>query len=393
MITVKNLYKIYGGKAEEADKLLDAGLSKEQIYKQTQQMVALRDINFSVEKGELFVVLGSRGSGKSTLTRCINRIIEPSKGEIFINGQNIMEMSNNELLQLRRVKIGLVFSEYILFPHLNVLDNVAYILKIQDIPARRREKRAIEVLDSIGMKGKEMSWPNDLTREMQLRVKIAAAMANEAEIILMDEPLSNLDHGTRLSMQDELLRLQMQQGKTIVLTTDKLDEALKLGSRIAILDEGIINLVGTPDEVIEYQMNRTNEKPVTDEERNEQILVSEIMEKTEVVHFPKDGPRYALYLMKNSGMSAVLVVDQKNRLKGVLYADKAAEAIKKGTERWGNIIDVKIDTVTPDTPLQEIVSRMKLTPTPLAVVDEDGVFMGTVNWGAIYAALAGGEQI
>ena len=249
-IEIKNLYKIFGAHPEKAVDLLKNSKNKDEILSETKNVVGLNNVSLSIKSGEIFVIMGLSGSGKSTLARCINRLIEPTSGEIYIDGENITTMSYKELLQIRRNKIGMVFQNFALFPHLNLLDNVAYGLKVQGVPVEKRYEKASESLKGVGLSGWEKHYPQQLSGGMRQRVRLARALANDPDILLMDEAFSALDPLIRQDMQDELMNLQDKMNKTIVFITHDLNEALKLGDRIALMKDGKINQIGTPEEIL-----------------------------------------------------------------------------------------------------------------------------------------------
>ncbi|NMC78263.1 MAG: glycine betaine/L-proline ABC transporter ATP-binding protein, partial [Chloroflexi bacterium] len=250
IIEVKHLYKIFGNRTEEVLELLNRGVTKEKIYKKTRNTVALKDITLSIEPGETFVVMGLSGSGKSTLVRCLNRLIEPTMGEIWIDGQDVLKFGDEELMALRRFKLSMVFQRFGLLPHRNVLENVAYGLEIRGVESEEREQRARQWLSTVGLEGWENSHIQHLSGGMQQRVGLARALCTDPEILLMDEPFSALDPLIRREMQNELMDLQGRLKKTIVFITHDLDEALRLGDRIAILKDGCLVQLGSPEEIL-----------------------------------------------------------------------------------------------------------------------------------------------
>lgn len=249
-VEVKNLYKIFGNKKSKAFESLKNGKSKDVILNETNQVVALNNVSLSVNDGEIFVVMGLSGSGKSTLVRCINRLIEPTKGNIYIENEDITKLGRKELIQLRRKKIGMVFQNFGLFPHINIIENVAYGLKIKGVGKEERLAKAKEAIKSVGLEGWETSYINQLSGGMQQRIGLARALANDPDILLMDEAFSALDPLIRSNMQDELLEIQSKVNKTIIFITHDLDEALKIGDRIALMKDGEVVQVGTPEEIL-----------------------------------------------------------------------------------------------------------------------------------------------
>ena len=250
-VSVRNLTKIFGNRPQDALRLVEEGERKQDIFEKTQQNVALRSISFDVYEGELFVLMGLSGCGKSTLLRCINRLIEPTSGSIEIDGVDVTAMNEDELRQLRRTKIGMIFQNFALLPHRTILENVAFGLEIQDMPVEEREQKAREAIDLVGLSGYEESYPSGLSGGMQQRVGLARALASDADILLMDEAFSALDPMIRRDMQDELIELQARMNKTIIFVSHDLDEALKLGDRIGLMKDGIIAQLGTAEDLLQ----------------------------------------------------------------------------------------------------------------------------------------------
>jgi glycine betaine/proline transport system ATP-binding protein len=250
-IEVRNIWKVFGqGSPDEAIAQAKSGTSRQDIITQLDQTVAVRDVSFSVARGETFVVMGLSGSGKSTLIRCLSRLIEPTSGEVLLNGADLLAMDDEELREVRRGKISMVFQHFGLFPHRKVIDNIAYGLEVQKVDKATRHARATEVLNIVGLDGWADRYPQQLSGGMQQRVGLARALAVDPEILLFDEPFSALDPLIRKEMQDELIRLQKTMQRTIIFITHDFAEALRLGDRIAIMKDGSFDQVGTPEEIV-----------------------------------------------------------------------------------------------------------------------------------------------
>jgi glycine betaine/proline transport system ATP-binding protein len=250
-IEVRNIWKVFGqGSPDEAIAHANSGTSRQDIITQLDQTVAVRDVSFSVARGETFVVMGLSGSGKSTLIRCLSRLIEPTSGEVLLNGADLLAMDDEELREVRRGKISMVFQHFGLFPHRKVIDNIAYGLEVQKVDKATRHARATEVLNIVGLDGWADRYPQQLSGGMQQRVGLARALAVDPEILLFDEPFSALDPLIRKEMQDELIRLQKTMQRTIIFITHDFAEALRLGDRIAIMKDGSFDQVGTPEEIV-----------------------------------------------------------------------------------------------------------------------------------------------
>ena len=249
-IIIKNLFKVFGDAPDKAMKLLQEGVSKAEIFERTGQAVGVLDASFTVYEGEIFVVMGLSGSGKSTLVRLLNRLIEPTSGQVLFDGVDIASMSDADLMQLRRHDMSMVFQSFALMPHLNVLDNAAFGLELSGFNIEERHQRALKALEQVGLEAFANSYPDELSGGMQQRVGLARALANDPAVMLMDEAFSALDPLIRSEMQDELLKLQGQQQRTIIFISHDLDEAMRIGDRIAIMEGGRVVQVGTPEEIL-----------------------------------------------------------------------------------------------------------------------------------------------
>ncbi len=369
-IEVKNITKIFGSNPSEAIKMLKNGKDKDQIFEKTGMTVGVNHASFSVDEGEIFVIMGLSGSGKSTLIRLINRLIEPTSGDVFIDSENIVKMDKNELMLTRRKKLGMVFQHFALFPHKNIINNVAYGLEVQGVGKEEREVKALEALETVGLKGHEDSMPDQLSGGMQQRVGLARALANGSDILLMDEAFSALDPLIRKEMQDELLQLQDDLHKTILFITHDLDEALKLGDRIAIMKDGVIVQIGTPEEILQNPANDYVSNFVQDVDRSKVLTAANVMKKPDVVTTWKDGARVAIRKMEEVGISSIFVVDKERKLKGLLTIDAALEAVKKN--KWvEDMLTQDYFTTREETPLHELIGVAAETKYPIAVVDNN----------------------
>src|SRR4051794_30824075 len=265
-LSVRNLWKIFGRGADDIVGSPDAGLSRADLKAKTGCVVGVRDVSFDVAPGEVFVVMGLSGSGKSTLVRCLTRLIEPTSGTVTIEGRDVTKAGQGELRELRRTHASMVFQHFGLLPHRQVIDNVAYGLEVRGVKKKERRAKAGELIDLVGLTGFESSYPDQLSGGMQQRVGLARALAGDPSMLLFDEPFSALDPLIRRDMQNEVIRLHHEVGKTMVFITHDLAEALKLGDRIMILRDGAVVQVGTPDEVVgapadEYVADFTSDVP------------------------------------------------------------------------------------------------------------------------------------
>ncbi|ANU27212.1 quaternary amine ABC transporter ATP-binding protein [Planococcus versutus] len=388
-IQVNNLTKIFGSHPQQGLKRLMNGEQKEDILAETGMTVGVNQASFSVEAGEFFVIMGLSGSGKSTLIRLVNRLIEPTSGEVLIDGENIIEMGKKELTETRRKKLGMVFQQFGLFPHRTVLENIAYGLEIQGVKKDERHKRAQQSIEDVGLQGYEQSYPKELSGGMQQRVGLARALANDSDILLMDEAFSALDPLIRKEMQDELLKLQNRLGKTVLFITHDLDEALKLGDRIAIMKNGEIVQVGTADEILENPANEYVSNFVKDVDRSKVLMASHVMKKPDVHIIDKSGALAAVRKMEEVGASSIFVVDKENNFKGLLTIDNAIDAYKKSATIESVLIE-DIHEISPETPLNDLFGVAVEAKYPLAVID-NGKLLGIVSRVSILSGLVLGK--
>lgn len=390
ILAVKELTKIFGSEPHKALELLKQGQTKKQIFEETKHTVGVNRVHFEIEEGEIFVIMGLSGSGKSTLIRLLNRLIEPTGGEIWCEGENVVRMNPQQLREFRRSRMAMVFQKFALFPHKTLVENVEFGLQVKGVGAAKRRAKALESLELVGLKGWENSYPDQLSGGMQQRVGIARALANEPDILLMDEAFSALDPLIRKDMQDELLDLQQKMKKTIVFITHDLDEALRIGDKIALLRDGSIVQIGTPEEILINPANRYVERFVEDVDLSKVLTAAHVMRRPETIS-PDRGPRVALELMRAGGISNLYVVDKARKLIGVITAEDASAAIKSGR----SLLDIAIrdvPTVRPDAHLKELFELVSRTPVPVAVTEENGKLLGIIVRGAVLAALTGAAE-
>ena len=389
-IKINNVSKIFGKNAKKASQMLEQGKTKRDILKETGATVGVNRANFDVYDGEIFVIMGLSGSGKSTLVRLLNRLIEPTSGEIYIDGDMITNMSKDQLREVRRKKISMVFQNFALFPHRTILENTEYGLELQGVEKEKRKQKAMDALKLVGLEGFEDQYPNQLSGGMQQRVGLARALANDPDILLMDEAFSALDPLIRKDMQDELLDLHSSVGKTIVFITHDLDEALRIGDRIVLMKDGNIVQIGTPEEILMNPSNEYVERFVEDVDLSKVLTAGNIMKRAETVQIDK-GPRVALTLMKNLGISSIYAVDKQNRLLGVISAEEAQRATENQLT-LKDVIHQNMKTIHQDTVLTDLFELVSESNIPIAVVDDKNRMKGIVVKGALIGALAGNDQ-
>ncbi len=387
-IEIRNLWKIFGDKPERALQDKYANMSRAEIQDELGLVVALRNVSFKVDEGQTFVVMGLSGSGKSTLVRCLIRLIDASRGEVLFDGDDILKYSSDELINFRREKTSMVFQHYGLLPHRCVIDNVAYGLEIRGVKKQERYDAALEAIDTVGLKGWENYLPSEMSGGMQQRVGLARALAVKSDVLLMDEPFSGLDPLIRREMQDELISLQVTINKTIVFITHDLNEALKIGDRIAIMRDGEIVQEGSPEEIVTLPADDYVTSFVQDVSRAKVIQAKAIMQEPEVVVNDWQGPRAALHVMSTNDIDSVFVLGRDNVVKGVLTEDHAARLARRKAETLRDLKFDDIMTVSPDDYIEDLIPMAAQTEHPIAVVNEQGRLLGEVHRGALLIGMS-----
>lgn len=389
-IATRKLTKVFGPRPERALAHVRGGGSKLEAQERFGNAIGVLDVDLDIHEGETFVLMGLSGSGKSTLLRLLNRLHEPSAGQVLVDGVDLTALPKRDLLRVRREKFsGMVFQQFAILPHRTVLENVGYGLEIQGAPSARRRERSMEAIDLVGLKGWETSYPAQLSGGMQQRVGLARALAVDADVLLMDEAFSALDPLIRREMQDELLELQSRMNKTIVFVTHDLDEALKLGDRIAIMKDAQVVQVGTAEGIITAPADDYVAAFVEGVDRAEVLRAGSIMQPAKDTAHVRDGPRTVLTKMRRSGLSGILVVDSERRLRGYLSAEEARRQLDDAEHRE-HLDAARLAeplTVQVDTPLQDVIALAAENPGPYAVVDDRRRLRGVVVKGAILAAL------
>jgi glycine betaine/proline transport system ATP-binding protein len=387
LIELRRVTKIFGSAPKEGLARVRAGAGKEQLLAETGMVLGLSDVNLAIEPGEIFVVMGLSGSGKSTLIRHLNRLIDPTEGEILVDGADILKLSNRALEEFRRRRMSMVFQRFGLMPHRTVLANVAYGLEVRGEPRRAREQAAREWVERVGLAGYEDSYPHQLSGGMQQRVGLARALATGADILLMDEPFSALDPLIRSQMQDQLIALEAELNRTVVFITHDLDEALRLGTRIAILKDGVVVQVGTPAEILLSPADDYVAAFVRDVNRARALTVEAVM-KPPVCRLTDETLDRALAEMRRRGADEAVVMAEDG-YRGVVTAAKVEAALHaKGAPRRLAEIAVATPTFAPDTPIERIVPAALRTGVPLPVVDAAGNVRGLVTPEAVGKMLA-----
>ncbi|NLG34186.1 MAG: glycine betaine/L-proline ABC transporter ATP-binding protein [Lentisphaerae bacterium] len=388
LIEARALYKIFGPRPGEARRMADAGRTRAAILKKTGCTPAVVNASFGIEQSETFVIMGLSGSGKSTLLRLLNRLIEPTYGDLFIDGANIAELDRAALRDLRRRKFAMVFQHFGLLPHRNVVQNVEFGLEIQNVAANVRRKKAMEAIEIVGLGGYEQSAVSELSGGMQQRVGLARALATDPEILLMDEAFSALDPLIRTQMQDELAELQARLHKTVVFITHDLDEALKLGDRIAIMKDGVIDQIGTPEGILTEPATDYVRTFVENVDRSKVLTAGSIMKRTAVAVTHKDGPHQAVRNMQQNNLSSLFVLDHDRRFLGMVTIDDALAEAQKGGRDLTPILQRDFPTVALDTSLRDMIPVASETRVPIPVLRPDGKLAGIVSRAALLSALS-----
>lgn len=390
-LKIEHVTKIFGKQTTNALKLVEQQKSKTEILEKTGATVGVYDANFTVNEGEIFVIMGLSGSGKSTLIRLLNRLIDPTSGKIYIDGQNITALNKGELQNIRRQKMSMVFQNFGLFPHRTILENTEYGLEVRGISKEERRLKAEKALQNAGLLAYKDQYPSQLSGGMQQRVGLARALANDPEILLMDEAFSALDPLIRKDMQDELLELQANVQKTIIFITHDLNEALRIGDRIAIMKDGKIMQIGTGEEILTNPANDYIRTFLEDVDRSKVLTAENVMVRPMTVNVENDGPTVALKRMREEEISVLIAVDKLRNFKGYITANDALEGAKNGLKSVQSFVKTDMPIVDSTTLIQDILPIISDSPTPVAVVDE-GKLRGILIRGVIIESLASSSQ-
>lgn len=392
LIQVKNLFKVFGKNPAAVMPLIEQGNSKDQILADTGHTVGLKEISLEINRGEIFVIMGLSGSGKSTLIRHFNRLIEPTAGEILVEGTDVMKLGSKELEQFRQHKMSMVFQRFGLMPHNTVLENVAFGLKIQKVDKTERDKQAREWLETVGLKGYEEQYPSQLSGGQQQRVGLARALCTNAEILLMDEAFSALDPLIRSEMQDQLIELQQTLHKTIIFITHDLDEALRLGDRIAILKDGQMVQQGTPEEILLHPADDYVEAFVKDVNRARALTVETVM-KPPAWRITTETIGEALEQMRKQPQDYGYYVNDEGGYQGVVTQETLEQAVKQHAdspvteEYWEEVQPISTDAV-----LETVIPETLESEYPLPVVDEQGQLQGELSRSSLAEVLVDNSE-
>ena len=391
-IVVNGLWKVFGARPDRVFQPEHASKSRAELQDELGLVTGLRDVSFAVDTGMVFVVMGLSGSGKSTLVRCLIRLIEATRGQVFFDGEDICDYTQAQLIEFRRQKTAMVFQQYGLLPHRNVIDNVAVGLEIRGIDKSTRYRMATETIETVGLKGWENYRPHEMSGGMQQRVGLARALAVDPDVLLMDEPFSGLDPLIRREMQDELVSLQTELHKTIVFITHDLDEALKIGDRVAIMRDGQIVQQGSPEEIVTLPSDDYVTDFVQDVSRAKVVQAQAIMCEPDVVIYERQGPRAALHAMRQHKLDAVFLISRSFTLRGILTKEQATDLAAQNVRSLeGATIDSAV-TTTPDAYVADVIPMAAQTERPVAVLSENGSLVGEIRRDALLAAVAESGQ-
>ncbi|MEX1019641.1 MAG: glycine betaine/L-proline ABC transporter ATP-binding protein [Litorilinea sp.] len=391
-IQIKNLIKIFGpAPRRRALSMLKDGVGKDEILEETGHIVGVNQVSFDVEQGEIFVVMGLSGSGKSTLIRCINRLYEPTDGEVLLDDEDVAKVDRNRLEEIRRTKMAMVFQHFGLFPHKSVVYNAAYGLKVQGMDEASRREKAIEALELVGLKEWADHLPSELSGGMQQRVGLARALATDADVLLMDEAFSALDPLIRRQMQDELIELQERLKKTIVFITHDLNEALRVGNHVAVMRDGEVVQIGTPTEIITEPANEYVARFMADVDQA-RVLSAEFVMKPALKVQNNTTAKAALAAMDKAGADAIYVVNQRGEVDGLLERSALATMSQNGADRIQRALQANFPVTARFTPLNELY-RLCKDGVPIAVMNDAGRLQGVVHPLDVLAALAVAEEV
>ncbi|PKN12938.1 MAG: proline/glycine betaine ABC transporter ATP-binding protein ProV [Deltaproteobacteria bacterium HGW-Deltaproteobacteria-4] len=394
-IKVVNVTKIFGPHPKRALKMLQAGSSKETIHAETGTTVGVYDASFEINAGEIFVIMGLSGSGKSTMVRILNRLIEPTAGSVFVDGDDVATMNDQQLIELRRKKMCMVFQSFALMPHLTVLENAAFGLEISGIDKMIRSERALKALEQVGLEGYAASYPRQLSGGMQQRVGLARALAVNPDILLMDEAFSALDPLIRTEMQDELLKLQSRAQRTIVFISHDLDEAMRIGDRIAIMEGGRVVQVGTPEEILQNPADDYVRAFFRGVDPTNILTAGDIARKSAVtiIRHRGEGPRTALQRLISHERDYGYVLDSERRFMGLVSTDSLKEFIdSNGGQDLIPTFLPEARAVLSSESMQDILPEVTARPWPIPVLDEEGRYLGVISKNQFLRTLQRGHE-
>lgn len=383
----KNVVKIYGKNKAEATKMMAEGLDKDEVYRKTGAAVALWDVSFKVRRKEIFVIIGLSGSGKSTIIRCFNQLLRPTSGTILFEGQNVEKLKGKELLSLRRDKVSMVFQNFGLLTHRSVIDNVAYGLEVRGIPKNERFEKAQDFIKMVGLEGWEDKPISTLSGGMKQRVGIARALVNSPDMLLMDEPFSALDPLVRREMQFELLSIQRKLEKTIIFITHDINEAFKLGDRVAIMHNGRIIQSGTPEEMSTNPADDYVRTFIEGADMSMVLRVKHVMFKPPCIVRENVSPANAVMEMRENQVSSAYAVGDDMKFMGVVTLDDAIRARQQKLPLF-SVLTKNIPVTGEEVLIKDIIQKAADARFPIAVVGDRGKLKGIVSRASVLSSLA-----
>jgi len=390
-IKIENVSKIFGPKPKSVIPLIKKGMTKDEVLEKTGHTVGVYDASLEIQKGEVFVVMGLSGSGKSTLIKCFNRLHDPTVGSVYIDGEEVTKANQASLRKVRQEKIAMIFQHFGLFDHRTVLENVEYGLEIRNMNKEERREIAMKNIEIVGLKGYEDQYPQELSGGMQQRVGIARALTNDPDILLMDEPFSALDPLIRREMQLELLDIQDRLQKTIVFITHDVNEAFRLGDRVAVMKDGHVVQVGTPEEIIDQPANEYISEFVKEIDRSKVFQADHVMIKPNALVSTKDGLQVAIKEMRINNISSVFVVDRSRHVKGIVTIDDAIQGVKDKKVLL-DVMKTDIAIVNQEEYVNDLIPKVIESKFPLAVVNDEEKLVGFILRVHVLAGLINGEN-
>ncbi|CCG88128.1 glycine betaine/L-proline ABC transporter ATP-binding protein ProV [Erwinia piriflorinigrans] len=387
-LEVKNLYKVFGDNPDRAFKYIEKGIDKETLLEKTGLSLGVKDASLAIEEGEIFVIMGLSGSGKSTMVRLLNRLIEPTRGQVIIDGEDIAQISDSALRQVRRNKISMVFQSFALMPHMTVLNNAAFGMELAGVPLAERQEKALDALRQVGLDNYAHAYPDELSGGMRQRVGLARALAINPDILLMDEAFSALDPLIRTEMQDELVKLQSRHQRTIVFISHDLDEAMRIGDRIAIMQGGEVVQVGTPDEILNNPANDYVRTFFRGVDISHVFSAKDIARRSAAALIRKApglGPRSAIKLLQDNDREYGYVLE-KQRFVGTVSVDSLKAALAEGAGLDQALLDSP-QAMPADTTLNDLLSHVAQAPCAVPIVGDEGQYVGIISKGMLLQAL------
>ena len=380
-VVVEGLYKIFGPDPDRAFGLIDQGKGKDEVFEETGLTIGVQNASFNVHSGEIFVIMGLSGSGKSTIVRMLNRLIEPTAGHVYLEGKDVAKMTKDELIDIRRKKMSMVFQSFALMPHMTVIKNAAFGLEIAGMDEKEREKRAMDALDQVGLKPYANSYPKELSGGMQQRVGLARGLAVDPTIMLMDEAFSALDPLIRTEMQDELLKLQQESQRTVVFISHDLDEAMRIGDRIAMMEGGRIVQVGTPEDILKNPADEYVKAFFRGVDPTNVLSAGDVARDIypTIIRHRGEGLRSALERILEEDRTYAYVLDQQGIFQGVVSVDSVKNAMEKEATSLEEAFLGDVATVSGDSTLQGVLPVITRADWAVPVVDEDNKYLGAIS--------------